>query len=479
MIKNTLTKKMMRDEKIGFCWNVGGWKEAMIDYTIGSKLTEDYGWEGHYVVVPSDISFYEILKDKKNVEVAPDFINNTTYSINDSHKKYSDYDLPENLTFELLRFSDLVLRDMPREKAFTVIEKYLSFWDDFFDRNKNIKVVITYPTGGVIGRTAYCVAKKRGIFYYIIDVAGGRILISNINEDNANKKLIDVYKLKKNTGLSDSESQKVLSFIHSFKNKGVMFTQIDHPTGNLTRRFKTLLSVLKEGNEYKWTSRNKIFTTYIKRLYRYLFEKYIIRYEKIRNDEKFIFFPLHLALDMQVLVRSPFYFNQAELIKQIALSLPKNIKLYVKEHPAEIGNTPMDQIKSIKSIENVRLLDPAINSHDLIKGAEAVITIASTTGWEAFLYKKPVITFGKAFYSYSDLVYKVGRIEELPKLIKEAVGNKNHYADNKNLWESFTYAVLEASVSGNPSVYLEVDDNINKKEADKICKLIYEAYLYT
>ncbi len=465
-------------EKTGFCFNIGGWKEAMIDYAIGSKLSEDYGWDGYYVVVPGNMSFYKALKDKKNVEVAPDFINNTTYPANANDKKYSDYDLPENLTFELLRFSDLFLRDMPREKAFRVIENYLSFWNDFFDKHENIKCVITYPTGGVIGRTAYCVAKKRDIPYLTIDVAGGGILIEDVNEDNANKKLIDMYEIKKNTGLSDSESQKVLSFVHSFKNKGTMFAQIDRPTGNLTRRFKTLLSVLKEGNECRWISRNKIFTNYIKRQYRYLFEKYIIKYEKIRDSEKFIFFPLHVVLDMQVLVRSPFYFNQAELIKQIALSLPKNIKLYVKEHPAEIGNTPMDQIKDIKSIENVRLLDPALNSHDLIKNSEAVITIASTTGWEALLYEKPVITFGKAFYYYSDLVYKIGRIEELPKLIKDVLKNKTYYNDNKKLWEIFIYSVLETTVSGNPSLYLKVDDDLNKKTADKISKLLYESYLY-
>jgi len=465
-------------EKSGFCYLVGGWREARIDYLIGSKLTENYGLEGYYVVMPAKMSFYKILKNKKNVEMVPDFINNATYPANKGDRKYFDYDLPENLTFELIKFSDLTLRDMPREKAFVVIENYLSFWNDFFSKHRNIKCIITYPTGGVIGRTAYCVAKKRNILYLIIDVAGGNILISDKNEDNANKKLIDTYELKKNTGLSDSESQKVSLFVRSFKDKGVMFAKIDRPTGNLTRRFKTFFSVLSFGNEHKWTSRSKIFKDYIKILYRYFFGKFVLRYDKVRADEKFIFFPLHAFFDMQVLVRSPFYFNQAELVRLIALSLPSDIKLYIKEHPENIGYTPIEQLRKIKSIENVRLLDPAFNSHDLIKNSEAVITIASTTGWEALLYEKPVITFGKAFYSYSDLVYKIGRIEELPKLIKYVFKNKTHYNNNKKLWEIFIYSILEVVISGNPVIYLKVNDDLNKKEAVKISKALFDCYLY-
>ena len=85
---------------------------------------------------------------------------------------------------------------------------------------------------------------------------------------------------------------------------------------------------------------------------------------------------------MQVLVRSPFYFNHAELVNSIALALPKDIKIYVKEHPGWIGGgIPLEQMKKIKKIEKVRVIDPSINSHDLIKNSKAVITIASTTGW--------------------------------------------------------------------------------------------------
>ena len=465
-------------KKSAFCYLIGGWREARIDYLTGSKLTEDYGLEGYYVMIPANKSFYKILKNKKNVEMVPDFINNATYSANKSDRKYFDHDLPENLTFELLRFSDLILRDMPREKAFMVIENYLSFWNNFFEKHRNIKCVITYPTGGVIGRTAYCVAQKRDILYLTIDVAGGNILISDKNEDYANKKLIDIYELKKNTGLLSSESKKVSLFVHSFKDRKVMLAQTDRPTGNLTRRFKTFLSVLKFGNDCKWTNRRKIFKNYLKILYRYYFGKFILGYDKIRIGEKFIFFPLHAVFDMQVLVRSPFYFNQAELVRSIALSLPSDTKLYVKEHPESIGYTPIDQLKTIKGIENVRLLDPAFNSHDIIKNSEAVITIASTAGWEAFLYEKPVITLGKAFYSYSDLVHKIGKIEELPKLIKDVIKNKTYYNDNKKLWEIFIHSFLEAIISGNPTIYLKVDDDLNKKEADKISKALFGCYLY-
>lgn len=460
-------------EKIDFCFNVGGSKEAAMDYEIGSRLKKHYGWNGRYIVVPGN----RVLQDKKGAEIAPDFINNPSPS-NKNYRKYSDYDLPGDLTFELLRFSDIILRNMPRKKSFRIIDSYLSFWNNFFDKHKDIKCVITYPTGGVIGRTAYCVAEKRGIPYLTIDSAGG-VLISNINEDNANKKLIDTYQLKKKTGLSDSERKKVLSFVNAFRDKKEMIARVNRPTGNLTRRFKTLFSLLGFKNRYKWMSRTRVFKDYTKTLYKYLFIKMVTKYDKIENREKYIFFPLHVVFDMQILVRSPFYSNQAELVKSIALSLPADVKLYVKEHPANIGNTPIDQLKRIKKIANVKLLDPSLNSHNLIKNSEAVITIASTTGWEAFLYEKPVITFGRAFYVYSDLVYKVARIEKLPKLIKDVLKDTTHY-DDRRLWEIFIYSVLsETSSFEKPNAYVDANYDSIKRVSDKICKLLYKTYLYS
>lgn len=65
----------------------------------------------------------------------------------------------------------------------------------------------------------------------------------------------------------------------------------------------------------------------------------------------------------------------------------------------------------------------------MIRGCSLVATITGTTGWEALLFQKPVITFGNRFYNVFDGVKKIEKIEELPQLIKERLDKKNDYND--------------------------------------------------
>jgi len=475
-VQRMVRKTGLVAKKAGFCWNVGGWQEAKLDYLVGSRLSEDYGLTGHYVVMPSERS-YEALSGCKNVTRAPNFFCGNLPALKKVHHEH-ELELPEGVTLELLRFSDLVLREMPRERAFDIICAYLSFWEDFFLRHSEIKFIVTYATGGIIGRTAFCVGKRLGISYLTVDVVFQRGIISDINEDHTNKKLVDIYARKKSAGLKDAEKKEVEEYTNSFKNRGKMLYKPNRPTGNIQRRANTLLGLLGFDEKCPWREPRRIIRNYAKNTFRYFLGRYAMGYDKVVPGEKFVFFPLHLVLDMQVLVRSPFYFNQAELINSISLSLPEDVRLYVKEHPSEIGNTPLEQIKKIKNMGKVRLLDPATNSHDLIKNADAVITIASTTGWEAFLYKKPVITFGNTFYAYSDLVYKVRNINDLPRIMKDALQHKDIYEKRVDLWQAFISSLLDASFPSNPVIYIYNDEALNRKESKSIADALHDAYQY-
>ena len=51
--------------------------------------------------------------------------------------------------------------------------------------------------------------------------------------------------------------------------------------------------------------------------------------------------------DSQITVRAPFFYNQFELVKQIALSLPIGTILYTKTHPDDLGGIPISKLKYI------------------------------------------------------------------------------------------------------------------------------------
>ncbi|MFC2075723.1 hypothetical protein ACFLT7_01445 [candidate division KSB1 bacterium] len=172
-------------------------------------------------------------------------------------------------------------------------------------------------------------------------------------------------------------------------------------------------------------------------------------FEKPRDDEKFIFYPLHFQPEANTLIMAPYLVNQIAVVDNIAKSLPVNYRLYVKEHFGSIGYRKGSYYNEIKAIPNVRLIDPFANSHDLIRRAEITITIGSTAGWEALLYNKPVIHLGRSFYGASNLCYRIDNFSELPSVIKKI---EDDYQPDEEKLIRFIAALLNGTYPGRPAL---------------------------
>jgi hypothetical protein len=145
-------------------------------------------------------------------------------------------------------------------------------------------------------------------------------------------------------------------------------------------------------------------------------------YERPRDGRAFVYYPLHDADDYKIKRLLPHYADQAALVHQIADALPPGVDLVVKEHPLAIGATPLGDLKRLARVSNVRLVDPHTSTHELLRGAAAVVVVSSTVGLEALLYAKPVATLGEPFYSgYGvtlDLATPAALRETLPALLE-------------------------------------------------------------
>ena len=101
--------------------------------------------------------------------------------------------------------------------------------------------------------------------------------------------------------------------------------------------------------------------------------------ESPKFDEPYFYFPLHRSGDAQILLRAPQYYNQFQLIETISKHLPIKYKLYVKQHPNGEGEFKISELRQIKKLKNVRLINTKTNTHDILKNSEGVITINSNT----------------------------------------------------------------------------------------------------
>jgi hypothetical protein len=163
------------------------------------------------------------------------------------------------------------------------------------------------------------------------------------------------------------------------------------------------------------------------------------------DGEPYVVYPLHFEPEAATLVSAPYFRDQAALIEQLAMALPVDHILYVKEHRISAGRRPLAFYERIASNHNVRLIDPFVDSFDLVWKSAGVATITGTMGWEALLMQKPVLTVGNVFYNDFPAVLHVDSPEALPLAFTQLLGRG---APDREALLEFVAAYLDCMYAG-------------------------------
>lgn len=131
-------------------------------------------------------------------------------------------------------------------------------------------------------------------------------------------------------------------------------------------------------------------------------------YYRPLGDRPFVFHPLHAGTDAQISIRAPQWEDQLALVEHVASSLPFGFELAVKEHPFEVGAVQVPRLVSLlRRHPEIRLLDPSIHAHEVLRRCAAVTTVNSTTGFEGLFFLRPVVTYGHGPYRGIGLTHDV------------------------------------------------------------------------
>lgn len=165
----------------------------------------------------------------------------------------------------------------------------------------------------------------------------------------------------------------------------------------------------------------------------------------IAQQGEFAFFPLHFEPEVSLQVFGRPYQNQIELVRNLALSLPPGMVVLVKEHPRSIGFRPLGYYRKLLEIPNVRLVDPELSTHAVIRHAALVAVISGSTGLEAAICGKPVLTFGVPTYNVLSgaQLRHVANLHELADVVRELMASKD---DATELIERFLAAHVDGAV---------------------------------
>lgn len=279
--------------------------------------------------------------------------------------------------------------------------------------------IIIAPTFADIAHIMFNLfAEKRGVKMIIVTdskISGVNIFIDSYKSDRGEFfNRIDAL----NRGESDTENrQRAKNYIKEFREKFkkpsdlILFEQEKSRKISLIKKIKYELSPYKR--IWLWYTKKKPRYNYIKSLgitmdYRpprillrdhYCHKKYKkfmdkFDYYPFDKIEKFVYFPLQFQPEDTIDVLAPFFSNQIETARQIAMSLPDDYTLIVKEHPAMVGLRTPSYIKKVARTPNVKLVDYRISSEEILKRADLIISPNSTTSVEAAFYHKPAIQLG-------------------------------------------------------------------------------------
>jgi len=165
---------------------------------------------------------------------------------------------------------------------------------------------------------------------------------------------------------------------------------------------------------------------------------------------KFVYFPLQFQPEATIDVGAPFFSNQIETARQVAMALPDDYTLVVKEHPAMVGLRPSSYIEKVARTPNVKLIDYRIPSENILKRADLIISPSGTTIAEAAFLNKPVIQLGNLGTTLKlPNVFKHSDIMTLSSKIKEILGVDLRSSEYERKLENYVAAAYDTGFDLN------------------------------
>jgi CDP-glycerol glycerophosphotransferase (TagB/SpsB family) len=140
--------------------------------------------------------------------------------------------------------------------------------------------------------------------------------------------------------------------------------------------------------------------------------------------------------------------NQIEIIRTLAMSLPVDMILVVKEHPWMVGKRTLGAYSKMLNIPRVRIAEPSLDARSLIQLSDLVAVVTGSIALEAAMLGKPVITFGDCPYNMlpETMIKRAMDIRHIQILIRDMLDN--YLSDDKAL-EAYVSAVFDTSCGVN------------------------------
>ncbi len=188
--------------------------------------------------------------------------------------------------------------------------------------------------------------------------------------------------------------------------------------------------------------------------------------------QEFIYVPLHFQPECSTSPLGGAFVDQLLMVRMLAWCAPKDLVIYVKEHPAQDHHArSIEYYQALLDIPKVRLISRRCDGFALIRECRAVATVTGTAGMEALFRGKPVLLFGSIYFEHCRGVHKVKSLEDCAVAMREVLQGDERFSLNDVL--VYFKALEQTSIRGYIGAYygkishLSVEEN-NRNLAEAI-----------
>lgn len=134
-------------------------------------------------------------------------------------------------------------------------------------------------------------------------------------------------------------------------------------------------------------------------------------------DGSYAVFFLHVPREMTKMCMAFEYQDQVTTIRNLSAALPANVPLVVKEHTPAAGRRHLFTYGELVHDPNMILAHDQVDSHELIRNAEVVLTLTGTVGLESIYYGVPALVLGNVFFNTFKGIYHPENYDEITNLL--------------------------------------------------------------
>jgi len=163
---------------------------------------------------------------------------------------------------------------------------------------------------------------------------------------------------------------------------------------------------------------------------------------------RYAFYPLHTEPEISLLLYGRPFVNQIEVIRSLAMSLPADMVLLIKEHPWMVGKRSLDAYRKLLAIPRVCFVDPRTPARVIVQHAALVAVITGSIALEAAMLGRPVITMGDCPFNVlpATMVQRCSDVRSLQMLVRQMMAS---HETNEQALTNYVAAAMSTSASVN------------------------------